>query len=92
MLITSLYFPDALRPLKLKLVGPFDVLAGNVNNVYEEDLPDLLRHWRFYYDPPEFQVTSLYITTVLQQSYNQYYSTTRCNKITYLVLDLSCSK
>lgn len=49
---------DALKAIKLKLVGPFDVLAGNVSEVYEEDLPDLLRHWRFYYDPPEFQVNS----------------------------------
>lgn len=45
-----------MKDIKLKLVGPFDILAGKVSEVYEEDLPDFLRHWRFYYDPPEFQV------------------------------------
>uniref|UniRef100_A0A1B6FYY8 PBZ-type domain-containing protein n=2 Tax=Cuerna arida TaxID=1464854 RepID=A0A1B6FYY8_9HEMI len=46
---------NALKAIKLKLVGPFDVLAGKVTDVYEEDLPDFLKHWRYYYDPPEFQ-------------------------------------
>uniref|UniRef100_A0A1B6M6S4 PBZ-type domain-containing protein n=1 Tax=Graphocephala atropunctata TaxID=36148 RepID=A0A1B6M6S4_9HEMI len=46
---------SALKAIKLKLVGPFDVLAGKVTDVYEEDLPDFLKHWRYYYDPPEFQ-------------------------------------
>ncbi|KAG8255728.1 hypothetical protein J6590_085796 [Homalodisca vitripennis] len=46
---------NALKAIKLKLVGPFDVLAGKVSEVYEEDLPDFLKHWRYYYDPPEFQ-------------------------------------
>ncbi len=52
-------FPDALEPIDLKLVGPFDVLSGSVN---EEtvDSDAALRHWRYYYDPPEFQVFRIY--------------------------------
>ncbi|XP_054264525.1 histone PARylation factor 1-like isoform X2 [Macrosteles quadrilineatus] len=46
---------NALTDIKLKLVGPFDVMAGKVKDVFEEDLPGFLRHWRFYYDPPECQ-------------------------------------
>uniref|UniRef100_A0AAG5D0P7 PBZ-type domain-containing protein n=1 Tax=Anopheles atroparvus TaxID=41427 RepID=A0AAG5D0P7_ANOAO len=39
----------------LRLVGPFDVLAGKFKNVKIHEPGDYLRHWRFYYDPPEFQ-------------------------------------
>lgn len=40
----------------LSLVGPFDVLAKKFHNVDPFEPGDYLRHWRFYYDPPEFQV------------------------------------
>lgn len=43
----------ALEPTDLLLVGPFDVLAGILSMNFESE--DVLRHWRYYYDPPEFQ-------------------------------------
>lgn len=49
---------DSSQPLKalqvcgLKLVGPFDVLAGNKQLIEKENA---VCHWRYYYDPPEFQ-------------------------------------
>jgi len=45
----------ALGAAHLQLVGPYDVLAGNIpsDKIRSEKL--FLRHWRFYYDTPEFQ-------------------------------------
>lgn len=44
---------NALKDFGLTLVGPYDILAGKFSN----DIPDenYLIHWRYYYDPPEFQ-------------------------------------
>ncbi|XP_075234686.1 histone PARylation factor 1 isoform X2 [Lycorma delicatula] len=46
---------DAFKIVGLKLVGPFDVLANKFNNNIIYNSKALLRHYRFYYDPPEFQ-------------------------------------
>lgn len=47
---------DALYDLLgLKLVGPFDVLARKLTNKSVKTSDDFLRHWRYYYDPPEMQ-------------------------------------
>lgn len=43
-----------LSKFGLRLVGPFDVLAKKFNKPFEKN--EYLRHWRFFYDPPEFQV------------------------------------
>lgn len=40
---------------QLQLVGPFEFLAGNFHKAKIGEPGDYLRHWRFYYDPPEFQ-------------------------------------
>ncbi|EDW83904.1 uncharacterized protein Dwil_GK13433 [Drosophila willistoni] len=40
---------------QLQLVGPFEFLAGNFHQAKIGEPGDYLRHWRFYYDPPEFQ-------------------------------------
>ncbi|XP_067204832.1 histone PARylation factor 1-like [Linepithema humile] len=46
----------ALKSVGLKLVGPYDVLNGNLkNSETEDDKEKYLTHWRYYYDPPEFQ-------------------------------------
>ncbi|XP_018573352.1 histone PARylation factor 1 [Anoplophora glabripennis] len=45
---------NALKDIGLKLVGPFDVLAGKFVNVNKSD-EEYLLHWRYYYDPPEMQ-------------------------------------
>lgn len=41
--------------LGLTLVGPYDILTGKVKKSYIKDNEKILCHWRFYYDPPEFQ-------------------------------------
>ncbi|XP_017082323.1 histone PARylation factor 1-like [Drosophila eugracilis] len=40
---------------QLQLVGPFEFLAGKFHGAKLGEPGDYLRHWRFYYDPPEFQ-------------------------------------
>ncbi|XP_061397999.1 histone PARylation factor 1-like [Musca vetustissima] len=40
---------------QLLAVGPFEFLAGRFNQAKLHEPGDYLRHWRFYYDPPEFQ-------------------------------------
>ncbi|XP_041838580.1 histone PARylation factor 1 [Melanotaenia boesemani] len=40
--------------LGLQLVGPFDVLAGAHRNA-KNPQPNFHLHWRYFYDPPEFQ-------------------------------------
>lgn len=47
---------DALYDtLGLRLVGPFDVLAGKLMNSSVKRSEDFLCHWRYFYDPPEMQ-------------------------------------
>ncbi|XP_058806817.1 histone PARylation factor 1 [Phymastichus coffea] len=44
----------ALKIADLKLVGPYDVLSGEIT-AKTPNQEKLLVHWRYYYDPPEFQ-------------------------------------
>lgn len=46
---------DAFLSVGLKLVGPYDVLAGHMNELDTNDVEKTVLHWRYYYDPPEFQ-------------------------------------
>lgn len=39
----------------LKLVGPFDVYRGALKESNNRKASDYLCHWRYQYDPPEFQ-------------------------------------
>lgn len=50
-------FTDALDSVDLQLVGPFDVLMGLIDESF--DSSTVLRHWRYFYDPPEFQVRKI---------------------------------
>lgn len=43
------------KTFQLMLVGPFEFLAGKFDKAKIHEPGDYLRHWRFYYDPPEFQ-------------------------------------
>eukprot|EP00099_Drosophila_melanogaster_P022179 NP_649589.1 uncharacterized protein Dmel_CG1218 [Drosophila melanogaster] len=43
------------KVFQLQLVGPFEFLAGKFHGAKLGEPGDYLRHWRFYYDPPEFQ-------------------------------------
>ena len=47
---------DAFKSkLDLQLVGPYDILAGKTKAKNSRGKrPCYLRHWRYYYDPPEF--------------------------------------
>lgn len=51
---------QALVPtLGLQLVGPFDVIAGKFKKHRAEQEPCYVLHWRYYYDPPEFQTVMM---------------------------------
>lgn len=43
---------NALQDIDLVLVGPYDVLFGKFENVNLTN-EDYLKHWRYFYDPPE---------------------------------------
>ncbi|XP_029671599.1 histone PARylation factor 1-like [Formica exsecta] len=46
----------ACKSVSLKLVGPYDVLDGKIKDFESaSDKEKYLIHWRYYYDPPEFQ-------------------------------------
>lgn len=46
----------AFKDVGLRLVGPYEVLAGDVHLDNDKRKQSLfLLHWRYYYDPPEFQ-------------------------------------
>ncbi|XP_015669985.1 histone PARylation factor 1 isoform X2 [Protobothrops mucrosquamatus] len=46
---------DALKSsIGLQLVGPYDILSGKHNTNKSKEINFNL-HWRFFYDPPEFQ-------------------------------------
>lgn len=48
-------FTDALKEtLGLRLVGPFDILSKK-HKSSSASHPNFHRHWRYFYDPPEFQ-------------------------------------
>lgn len=44
-----------LSSVNLELIGPYDLLRGKLPIV--DDKKQYLVHWRFFYDPPEFQVS-----------------------------------
>ncbi|XP_049888176.1 histone PARylation factor 1 [Pectinophora gossypiella] len=46
-------FEKMLASVNLELIGPFDLLLGKLPVLDDKDL--YLIHWRFFYDPPEFQ-------------------------------------
>lgn len=46
---------DALSAGGLKLVGPYDVMTGELKKLTKRNLSKYLCHWRYYHDPPEFQ-------------------------------------
>ncbi|XP_024946227.1 histone PARylation factor 1 [Cephus cinctus] len=41
--------------VKLTLVGPYDILSSKLDDRNDLKKEQYLTHWRFYYDPPEFQ-------------------------------------
>ena len=48
-------FIDALG---IKLVGPFDLLNNKLNESHVGN-ENILTHWRYFYDPPEFQTFAI---------------------------------
>lgn len=63
-LISAYCFPERLcvgalkDMLGLRLVGPFDILAG-AHKKSKNLQPNFHLHWRYIYDPPEFQTILL---------------------------------
>ncbi|KAJ3659486.1 hypothetical protein Zmor_011174 [Zophobas morio] len=43
---------EALKSVGLELIGPYDVLADKFKHI-KRSPEEYLRHWRYYYDPPE---------------------------------------
>ncbi|XP_055535013.1 histone PARylation factor 1-like [Wyeomyia smithii] len=60
---------EVFDKLGLRLVGAFDVLAKKFNDAKMHEPGDYLRHWRFYYDPPEFQTILVKKGTGLHYGY-----------------------
>lgn len=48
-----------LASVNLQLIGPYDLLMGKLPVLDDKDL--YLIHWRFFFDPPEFQASVLYL-------------------------------
>ncbi|XP_022829143.1 histone PARylation factor 1 [Spodoptera litura] len=46
-------FEDTLSSVNLMAIGPFELLMGKLPKLDNKEL--YLVHWRFFYDPPEFQ-------------------------------------
>ncbi|NWU68793.1 HPF1 factor, partial [Pterocles burchelli] len=67
---------DALESsIGLRLVGPYDILAGKHKKAKSTDL-DFNLHWRFFYDPPEFQ--TILVGDSKTQYHMGYFSLTIC--------------
>lgn len=49
-------FENTLSSVNLEAIGPFDLLMGKLPKVKDKEL--YLQHWRFFFDPPEFQVSN----------------------------------
>lgn len=47
-------FEKMLAGVNLELIGPYDLLLGRLPILDDKEL--YLIHWRFFFDPPEFQV------------------------------------
>ncbi|XP_030048529.1 histone PARylation factor 1 isoform X2 [Microcaecilia unicolor] len=59
---------DALKSsLGLQLVGPYDILSGKYKTAKNASQLNYNLHWRFFYDPPEFQ------TLIVGDSQTQYH-------------------
>ncbi|NWT00141.1 HPF1 factor, partial [Mionectes macconnelli] len=67
---------DALvSSVGLKLVGPYDILAGKHKKAKSTNINFNL-HWRFFYDPPEFQ--TILVGDSKTQYHMGYFSLTIC--------------
>lgn len=60
--------------LEWTLVGPYDVLSGLIGDFHGFSQEDLMRHCRFFYDPPEFQ--TVIIKKGTQMTHYGYYRDT----------------
>ncbi|XP_055596519.1 histone PARylation factor 1-like [Uranotaenia lowii] len=60
---------EVFDKLGLRLVGPFDVMGNKFQDAKIHEPGDYLRHWRFYFDPPEFQTVLVKKGTGLHYGY-----------------------
>ncbi|GAB0088912.1 Histone PARylation factor 1-like [Sergentomyia squamirostris] len=59
----------AFENVGLRLVGPFDFMAGKFHDAKLQEPGEYFRHWRFYYDPPEFQTVFVKKNTGIHYGY-----------------------
>lgn len=60
--ITSTAYIGAFKePLGLDLVGPFELLNQSLESLSNTSIVKDFKDWRFYYDPPEFQVCFIFL-------------------------------
>uniref|UniRef100_A0A1B0G9I4 PBZ-type domain-containing protein n=1 Tax=Glossina morsitans morsitans TaxID=37546 RepID=A0A1B0G9I4_GLOMM len=57
------------KQFQLQLVGPFEFIAGKFQKAKIREPGDYLRHWRFFYDPPEFQTLFVRKSTGIHYGY-----------------------
>lgn len=57
------------KQFQLQLVGPFEFKAGKFQKAKIREPGDYLRHWRFFYDPPEFQTVFVRKSTGIHYGY-----------------------
>ncbi|KAL9888963.1 histone PARylation factor 1 isoform 1-T2 [Glossina fuscipes fuscipes] len=57
------------KQFQLQLVGPFEFIAGKFQKAKIREPGDYLRHWRFFYDPPEFQTVFVRKSTEIHYGY-----------------------
>lgn len=50
---------NIFKSFGIRLIGPFDVLSGKFDDARMFEPGSYLRHCRYFYDPPEFQVKFL---------------------------------
>lgn len=67
----------ACKLVGLELVGAFDVLSGKIKDDAVQD-EKYLRHWRYFYDVPEFQVVNYYKLINFIQSIAIIYCKDKC--------------
>lgn len=60
---------ELFADFNLEMVGPFDVLTGKFNESKQFEPSEYLRHYRYFYDPPEFQTIFIKKDTDIHYGY-----------------------
>ena len=71
--LRSIFISDGLKNLGLTAVGPYDILSEKCKKFTNKKNKNFLLHWRFYFDPPEFQVSSCWLLLLIHFNICEYY-------------------